>query len=131
MITLSSGVEAKHSEVRSGNPATLQCVVTGLTEALQSVSWTTPNDDTITATGSGYTFDAGNYEDGSQTTTLTIDQTAATDETYMCVVSSTEHSKVDEETEVQSKVFSKWSDLLILPYLLSLITWVGSTHLIL
>ena len=100
-----TGVEAKHSEVRSEDPTTLECVVTGLTEALQSVSWKKP--DGSVATGTGYTFNAGNYESGSQTTTLTIDQTAATDETYTCVVSSSEHNIQNRETPVESKVFSK------------------------
>ena len=108
-----TGVEAKGIEVLTGTLATISCVVTGLTQALDSVSWEKPNDGgTINSNADGFIFDDGSqgFDGSSQTTTLTIptNQNNA-DGTYKCVVTSNEHSKVDEETEVQSKVFSKLS----------------------
>ena len=108
---MSTGVEPKGSEVLSGTETTISCVVTGLTQPLNSVSWEKPNGGgTINSNTDSFTFDDGNADFGSNTqiTTLTIPTTENNaDGTYKCVVTSTEHNKQNDETNVESKVFSK------------------------
>ena len=110
-----SDVDVVNSEVLSGTLATLSCVVTGLTKTLESVSWEKPDGSSITASGNGFIFDDGstNFDDSSQTTTLTIptDQTID-DVTYKCVVQSDEHNVLGRKIDVQSKVFSKLTTLI-------------------
>ena len=104
-------VEPKHNEVLKNTQATISCVVTGLTKQLDAVSWEKPNSGgAITHGVDGYQIDVGTYQDGSnsQTTILTIPSTAnMVDAVFPCVITSNEHRKSAETTNVNSNVFSK------------------------
>ena len=106
-------MEAKHSEVLKDTQATISCVVTGLTKALDAVGWEKPSSGgAITDGTDGYEIDAGTYQSGShsQTTILTIPTSAnGADAAFSCVITSNEHAKTAEKTAVNSNVFSKYA----------------------
>ena len=111
-----SGVEAKHSEVKDNTATTISCVVTGLTKQLDGVKWKMPDSgDVIVHDADNYTIDDGSdkFADGTQTTTLTIPGKLNTkDSVYMCEIQSDEHGKTTESPEsiaVNSKIFSELS----------------------
>ena len=60
---LISAVEAKHSEVLKGTQASIACVVTGLTKALDAVAWQKPDGAPITDQQDGYEIAEGSYAD--------------------------------------------------------------------
>ena len=105
-------VEAKHSEVLKDTEATISCVVTGLTKALDAVVWEKPDSGgAITDGTDGYQIDEGTYQDGtnSQTTILTVPVAKNTaDAVYTCVITSTEHGETDDKTDVKSEIFSEY-----------------------
>ena len=106
-----SEVEAKHSEVLKDTEATISCVVSGLTQKLDTVAWQKPNGDAIENNKDDFKIVDGAYEEAShsQTTVLTIPKTANTaDSVYSCVITSNEHKKTAEKTSVNSNVFSEY-----------------------
>jgi hypothetical protein len=112
MQTITSEVEAKHSEVLKDTQATISCVVAGLTKQLDDVAWEKPNSGgTITNNNNeGYKIEVGTYQESShsQTTILTIPTTEnGADAVFTCVITSNEHKKTDDKTNVNSNVFSK------------------------
>ena len=105
---LISGVEAKHSEVLKATQATISCVVTGLTKALDAVAWQKPDGAPITDQQDGYEIAEGTYADHKQTTILTVPADAdRTDSVFTCVITSNEHRITAAETDVNLNVFSK------------------------
>ena len=106
-----SEVEAKNSEVLTNTQATISCVVSGITQQLNTVTWEKPDGaGAITHTQEGFLVDVGTYNSGtkSQTTILTIpaDKNIA-DNIYTCVITSNEHGVTSQKTGVNSNVFSK------------------------
>lgn len=111
------GVTAKNSEVLSGTAASISCVVTGLTRQLDGVKWEKPDGTFIDSNSDGYTFEDGasNFGSNTQTTVLTIPSDInIVDAIYKCVLESNEHVLPSSKTNVQSKVFSKLSDYIII-----------------
>ena len=108
-----SAVEAKHSEVLKDTEATISCVVTGLTKALDVVGWEKPNSGGAVTDGTdGYEIDEGTYDSvtHSQTTILTVPAAAnGADAVFTCVITSNEHTKSADPTPVNSNVFSKYA----------------------
>ena len=106
---LISEVEAKHSEVLKGTQATISCVVTGLTKALDAVAWQDPDGAPIAADQQdGYEIAEGTYADHKQTTILTVPADAdRTDSVFTCVITSDEHGISAAKTDVNLNVFSK------------------------
>ena len=108
-----SVIKAKHSEVLKNTEATISCEVTGLTKALDTVTWEKPNSGgTITDGTDDYAIDKGTYNAGShsQTTVLTIPASENTvDTVYTCIIQSDEHGKSAERTDVKSNVFSEYA----------------------
>ena len=108
MIT--SGVEAKGSEVLTNTQATISCVVKGLTKQLDTVTWEKPGGVGITHNVDGFLIVEGTFDVGtkSQTTVLTIPAAQNTaDSVYTCVITSVEHGQSSHKTDVNSNVFSK------------------------
>ena len=107
-----SDVEAKNSEVLTNTQATISCVVSGITQQLNTVTWQKPGGtDTITHNVDGYLIEVGTYDSGtkSQTTILTIPAVKnKADSAYTCVITSDEHGKSADPTSVNSNVFSKF-----------------------
>ena len=105
-------VEAKHSEVLKDTQTTISCVVTGLTKKLDAVTWEKPDSGgDITDGTDGYQIDLGTYQDesNSQTTILTIPAAEnRADAVFSCVITSNEHEKSAQKTEVNSKIFGEY-----------------------
>ena len=95
----------------TNTPATISCVVTGLTKQLDTVLWHKPGDILIKDGDDQYAIDVGSWDSGSksQTTILTIPgaQNAA-DQVYTCIITSNEHGVTAQKTAVNSNVFSKF-----------------------
>ena len=74
------------------------------------MTWKTSGGLDVTTGKAGFSSIPGEFDpdENSQTTTLTVagDQNKK-DETYECIVSSTEHGVTDQSTTVHLKVFSK------------------------
>ena len=105
---LISAVEAKHSEVLKGTQATISCVVTGLTKALDGVAWQKPDGAPIKDQEDGYEIADGTFADHQQITILTVPADAdRTDSVFACVITSNEHRISVEKTDVNLNVFSK------------------------
>ena len=100
-----------NKEVRFQEPATISCVVNGLTKILESVKWEDSSGQEVTSDMSDYTVVDGSYESNSQTTTLTVVGTKNTADTdYKCVIESAEWAKTGAnlvEKTVSLNVFSK------------------------
>ena len=102
-------VTAVNKEVLSGTTAEISCNVTGLTAALQTVKWEKSDGTDVTSDLSGYTFKAGIFDDGSQTTTLTVaGELNTVDSTYNCLITpATQDNATKVSTEVTLDIFSK------------------------
>ena len=91
--------------------ATISCVISGLTQQLDAVTWEKPDEGgVITHNVDGYEIVEGSYNSGSnsQTTVLTISADKNTaDSVYTCIITSNEHAVSAAKTEVHSNVFSK------------------------
>ena len=107
MITRILGVDPVPQEVKSGETATISCVVNGLTAALTDVKWKNAAGTLVTdASISGnHEALAGTLEGDSQTTTLKVVATGSTDTTYTCVITSDEWAQTNVETTVSLDVF--------------------------
>ena len=107
-----SEVEPKHSEVLKSTEATISCVVTGLTKKLDAVFWEKPSSaGAITNDVDGYKIEVGTYQESShsQTTILTVPVAATgADSVFTCVITSNEHKKTADKTNVNSNIFSKY-----------------------
>ena len=104
-----SGVQAINKEVESGTDATISCVITGITNDLDSVIWRKSGTDVTTLSGSNYVVSAGTYGSNSQTTILTVKAAANTaDSTYTCAITSDEWLETNRETTVNLNVFCKF-----------------------
>jgi hypothetical protein len=103
-------VTAGKKEVVSGTDAVvISCKVTGLTVKLQTVQWKN-SDGTDVKDTTGYTVDEGQYESGSQTTTLTVATARTTnDADYYCLITPTSpDATIEITTVVKLNVFSKF-----------------------
>ena len=104
-----SVVTAVNKEVLSGTPAEISCKVTGLTAALKTVKWEKSDGADVTSDVPGYTSNDGIFNDGSQTTTLTVaGELNTVDSTYKCLITpSTPDHVAENSTEVTLNIFSK------------------------
>ena len=101
---------AGNKEVLSGTDAVLiSCKVTGLTKQLQTVKWTTSGGKEVSNGTTDYTFVPGQYDNGSQTTTLTVAKAHNNaDSTYNCLITpAAEDDATEVSTQVKLNVFSK------------------------
>ena len=98
-------METKNKEVEENSEAVISCVVTGLTQELDSVSWTNSTGSALS--GDDYVIDDGSYDSGSQTTTLTVIARVTSDSTFSCVVTSSEWDYTDTTTSVTLNVYGK------------------------
>ena len=102
-------VQPINKEVLADTDVTISCVITGVTQKLDSVFWTKDGTDVTALSGSNYVVSAGVYGSNSQTTTLTVKAAANTaDSTYTCVITSEEHQETNKPTVVSLNVFSKF-----------------------
>ncbi|XP_063676931.1 mucin-17-like [Bolinopsis microptera] len=106
---LTLDVKAKGSEVLTNTEATISCVVSGLSQQLDAVTWKKPSSGGVITDGTdSYNIDIGTYDPGSnsQTTILTVPAGESTaDALFTCVIQSDEHAKTSaspEETVVNS-----------------------------
>ena len=102
-------VTAVNKEVLIGTPAEISCKVWGLTAALQTVKWEKSDGTDVTSGVPGYTFKAGIFDDGSQTTTIAVaGEVNTVDMTYNCLITpSTQDDATEVSTEVTLDIFSK------------------------
>ena len=101
-----SDVEPINKEVEQETDAMISCVISGITQQLESVVWTKDGTDVTALSGSNYVVSAGVYGSNSQTTTLTVKAAANTaDSTYTCVITSDEWRVSNKETNVILNVF--------------------------
>ena len=91
-----------------GAPAEISCRVTGLTAALQTVKWE-KSDGTEVRMGLHYISNAGIFDDGSQTITLTVaGEVNTVDSTYNCLITpATQDDATKVSTGVTLNIFSK------------------------
>ena len=95
-------------EVEAGTDATLTCIVTGIGEQLNAVTWRKDGTDVTTLSGDNYDVSAGTWGSNSQTTTLVVKAAANTvDSTYTCSITSFEWLEANKETTMSLNVFSK------------------------
>ena len=99
-----------NKEVLAGTDTSISCVISGITQQLDSVSWTKDGTDVTTLSeDNSYVVSAGTYGSNSQTTTLTVKAAVNTaDSTYACVITSNEHQETNKPTSVTLNVFSKF-----------------------
>ena len=104
-------VTAVNKEVLSGTAAEISCKVTGLTAALQTVKWEKSEGTDVTSGVSGYTSNDGIFDDGSQTTTLTVASEVNTvGSTYNCLITpSTQDDATEVSTAATLNIFSMYS----------------------
>ena len=102
-------MKAVNKEVESNTDATISCVVTGVTQQLDTIVWTKSGTDVTTLTeDNSYVVSAGTYGSNSQTTTLTVKAAVNTaDSTYTCVITSNEWLQTNKQTTVVLNVFGK------------------------
>ena len=104
----SSDVRPINKEVETRTDATISCVVTGITEQLNTIVWRKEGTDVTTLSGSNYVVSVGIYGSNSQTTTLTVKAAANTaDTTYTCAITSNEWLLANRDTTVSLDVFCK------------------------
>ena len=95
-------VTAVNEEVLIGTTAEISCKVWGLTAALKTVKWEKSDGTDVTSGVPGYTSNGGIFDDGSQTTTLTVaGEVNTADMTYNCIITP---SSQDDATEVSTAV---------------------------
>ena len=94
--------------METATDATISCIITGITEQLDTVVWTKDGTDVTTLSADNYVVSPGTYDSNSQTTTLTVKAAANTaDSTYTCVITSQEHQETNKPTTVILNVFGK------------------------
>ena len=102
-------VTAVSKEVLTRTPAEISCRVTGLTAALKTVKWLRSDGTDVTNSVPGYTSYAGIFDDGSQTTTLTVaGEVNTVDSIYKCAITpATQDDATKVNTEVKLNIFSE------------------------
>ena len=99
---------AVNKEQLAGTEGVISCRVTGLTRRLDSVKWTTSNNEAIVSGQEGYTVVPGSLEVDTQTTTLTVPADKNNnDATYNCVAYLLGSN--DMTSVVNLKTFSKFA----------------------
>ena len=111
------GIAVTNKEVEKGTDATLTCTVSGLTEQA-TIEWRSVSD------GSALTSDTTNYVIGgagftistnSQESILTVKAVSNTaDNTFYCVVTSTEWAKTNVESPVVLNVFGMFYQIYVI-----------------
>ena len=98
-----------NKEVLTGTPAEISCKVTSLPAALRTVKWEKSDGTDVTSDVPGYTSNDGIFDDGSQTTTLTVaGEVNTVDSTYNCLITpATQDNATKVSTEVTLDIFSK------------------------
>ena len=109
LTLLTFSVTPKPVEVEASTEAELSCVITGITQALTSVSWTDSSDQTLQNDNTNYVIVEGTYipDSNSQTTSLTVINGVQTDTIFSCVVTSNEWNTNSQKTAVNFNVFGK------------------------
>ena len=110
LINIFAVVTTGNKEVLSGTDAVMiSCKVTGLTVKPQTVQWKN-SDGTDVKDTTGYVVTEGQYESGSQTTTLTVATSRTTnDADYNCLITPTSPDDTTVITTlVKLNVFSKF-----------------------
>ena len=103
-----SGIQPISKEVEAESEVTISCIVTGISQQLNTIVWTKEGNDVTTLSDSSYITTPGIYSSNSQTTTLTVKAAANTaDSTYTCVIASDEWLVNNLETTVTLEVFCK------------------------
>jgi hypothetical protein len=103
-------VTAGNTEVLSGTDAVqISCKVTGLTKIASVIKWE-KSDGTAVEGANGYTVVEGQFDSGTQTTTLTVAKTQTTAEAdYKCIITPTAPDDTAVViTTVSLNVFSKF-----------------------
>ena len=101
---------AVEKELEKGTTAVVSCEVTGITKVLDNIVWVKDGSNVMDLPGNAYTVNSATFDltSFSQTTTLTVDASATTeDTTYKCVITSVEWDDYDRETPVSLNVFSE------------------------
>ena len=94
--------------MESGTGTTVSCVISGITQQLNTVVWKKAGTDVTSLSGSNYVVSAGSYSSNSQTTTLTVKAAVNTaDSTYTCAITSNEWLVSNRETTVVLNVFGR------------------------
>ena len=99
-----------NKEVLSGTTAEISFKLWGLITALQTVKWEKSDGTDVTSDVPGYTSNDGIFDNGSQTTTLTVaGEVNTVDSTYTCVITlnATQDNATEISTEVTLDIFSK------------------------
>ena len=104
------GVEAVNTEVGISTESVVTCIISGVTQAVTSLSWTNDSGTQLTNDTTDYliTDDGYNDENNTQTTTLTVKNGVTTDSIFRCVVTSDEWIVSDNETEVTFNIFGEY-----------------------
>ena len=105
-------VTAGNKEVLSGTDAVeISCKVTGLTKQLQTIKWMNSGGTEVSNGKAGYTSILGQFDSGSQTTTLTVASALnSVDSTYSCVITPAAPDDATEvSTPVKLNVFSEFN----------------------
>ena len=106
-----SDVQAINKEVETGSETIITCIVSGITQQLNSVVWTKDGTDVTTLSeDNSYIVSAGTYGSNSQTTTLTVKANVDTaDSIFTCGISSNEWLVSNRQTSVRLNVYCKFS----------------------
>ena len=88
-ILFVTGVQAIRKEVETSTDATISCVITGVSQKLDAVTWQKDGTNVRTLSETDYIVNDGTYDSNSQTTTLTVKAAAnVADATYTCLITS-------------------------------------------
>jgi len=111
--TLIFGVEAVNTEVGTSTESVVTCIISGITQAVTSFSWTDDSGTQLTNDTTDYliTDDGYNGDINSQTTTLTVKNGVTTDSIFSCVVTSDEWLVSNNVTEVIFNIFGEYNKL--------------------
>ena len=97
--------------METGTETSVSCVITGITQQLDSVVWRKDGSDVTTLSEDNYVVSAGTYSSNSQTTTLTVKAAVNTaDSTYTCAITSDEWLVTNRQTDVILDVFGTIRD---------------------
>ena len=96
---------AVNTETEADTEAEVSCVVSGLTKALDAVTWTDGAGSQLTSDDTNYVISSDSFSGSSQTTTLTVVAGVSTDTQYSCVVTSDEWLVTNQITSVSLSIF--------------------------
>jgi hypothetical protein len=104
-----SVIQPVNKEIESKTDATISCVISGITQRLDSVVWKKEGIDVKSLPGNNYVVSDGNYDSNSQTTTLTVKAAANTaDSTFTCSITTDEWLVTNKETVAVLNVFGEY-----------------------